>query len=180
MKRPVVIVDYDPRWPLWYEEERARLLPAIGHKIVALEHIGSTAVPGLGAKPIIDILAGVRERADADECLPLLHPLGYTDVTPQDDPQWYYCLGRHEEADQFHLHLVQYPSIHWERHLLFRDFIRTRPDLVQQYDQLKRELAARYGSDRTGYTEAKTAFIESVVAQARAARATAGKRGAKT
>ena len=86
---------YDPRWPILCEEEKRRILGAIGHKVLAIEHIGSTAVPGLGAKPIIDIMAGVHQAADAEECLPLLQSLGYNDVTLQPgNPEWYYCLGK--------------------------------------------------------------------------------------
>ena len=173
MPRPVVIVDYDPQWLALYEEERRRILKVVGHKILAIEHIGSTAVPGLGAKPIVDIMVGVRSSADADEYLPLLLDIGYDDVTPQlGNPEWYYCLGKVYRGEKvrlenFHLHLVKFGSEHWERHVLFRDFLQTHPEVAQRYDRLKRELAAKYGSDREGYTNAKTEFIESVVAQAR-------------
>ena len=95
MSRAVVIVDYDPQWPILYEEENHRILEAIGHKIIAVEHVGSTAVPGLGGKPIIDILVGVRQATDADECVPLLQDLDYKGVTPQpEEPDWYYCLSK--------------------------------------------------------------------------------------
>ena len=93
--RPIVIVDYDPKWPILYEEEKRRILEAVGHKVLAVEHIGSTAVPGLGAKPIIDIMAGVEHVADVDECVLLLQDIGYDVVTPQPEtPDWYYCLGK--------------------------------------------------------------------------------------
>jgi len=171
LSHPVVIVDYDSRWPTLFEEERRRILGAIGHKVLALEHIGSTAVPGLGAKPIIDMMAGIRGSEDADECVRLLQPLGYDDVTPEpDNPEWFYCLGTRapgqKEGEYVHLHLVKYLSDHWVRHLLFRDYLRTHPEVALQYFELKKRLAAQYGSDRPGYTEAKTKFIESVVAQA--------------
>ena len=172
MPRPVIIVDFDPRWPELYEEEKRRLLGAIGHKVAAMEHIGSTAVLGLGGKPIIDIMAGVHESDDADECVRLLQGLGYLDVTPQpEEPDWYYCLSRVCQVESaklrnIHLHLVRFKSDHWEKHLLFRDFLRSHPDTAQEYSELKKRLAAKYGSDRVGYTEAKTSFIESIVAQA--------------
>ncbi len=169
MSQPVVIVDYDPRWPALYEKEKARLQEAIGDRILAIAHIGSTAVPGLAAKPIVDIFVGVRERAAAEECVSLLSSLGYTNVTPEDHPEWYYCLGNGPSgASTFHVHLVKYPSAHWERHLLFRDYLRAHAEVAEEYCRLKRELAARHGSDRVAYTEAKSAFIASVEAQARA------------
>lgn len=173
MPRPVIIVDYDPRLPTLYEEEKRRILEAIGHRVIAIEHIGSTAVPGLGGKPIIDIMAGVLQSTDGDECVPLLRDLGYRDVTPQpEEPDWYYCLSKvyHGETvklENYHLHLVKFMSDHWEKHLFFRDFLRAHPGAAQQYYELKKKLAAKFGSDREGYTEAKMLFIESVIAKAK-------------
>ena len=156
-----------------YEEEKSRILDAVGRKVVAIEHIGSTAVPSLGGKPIIDIMAGVLSSVDAEECVRLLEDLGYIDVTPQpDEPDWHYCLGKINKAEDaelknYHLHLVTFASDHWEKHLLFRDFLRIRPEIARQYFALKKRLAEKYGADRVRYTDAKTFFIESIVAQAR-------------
>lgn len=167
MPRPVVIVDYDPQWPILYEEEKRLILEAVGHKVLAVEHIGSTAVRGLGAKPIIDMMTGVHKPSDADECLPLLQDIGYTSVTPQpEDPDHYYCLGKGPHSVVYHLHLMKFGSYSWEKHLLFRDHLRTHPDVAQQYCEIKKKLAAKHGSDRAAYTEAKTSFIEHVIAQA--------------
>lgn len=166
-------MDYDPRWPAIYEEEKRCILNVIGHKVLGIEHIGSTAVIGLGAKPIIDIMAGVNGLTDANELIPLLREIGYEDVTPEPrHPEWYYCLGkvyREENAglENFHLHLMKFRSETWERHMLFRDFLRTHPKVAQKYDRLKRKMATKYGSDREGYTNAKTKFIASMVAHAR-------------
>ena len=168
MAHPVVIVDYDPRWPILYEDEKGRILDVIGHKVLAIEHIGSTAVQGLGAKPIVDIMACVRGSSDADESVPILRNIGYDDVTHQEGhPDWYYCLGKGIQNTGYHLHLMRYMSDFSKKHLLFRDYLRTHPDVAQRYLELKRGLAAKYGSDRVGYTESKTSFIESVVARAR-------------
>lgn len=172
MSNLVIIVTYDPKWPILYEQEKCRILEAIGHKVMAIEHVGSTAVPGLGAKPIVDIMAGVLQSADAEECLPFLQRLGYDDVTPQpENPDWYYCLGKYTralaEATAYHLHLVRFMSDHWKKHLLFRDFLRAHPEVAQRYHELKKKLAAEHVSDREAYTQAKTSFIDSVVLQAR-------------
>ena len=173
MPRPVIIVDYDPRSPALYQEEKSRILKAIGHKVAAIEHIGSTAVSGLGGKPIIDIMAGVGQSADADECVLLLKDLGYIDVTPEPEEQdWYYCLSKACQVEgvklrSYHLHLVRFASDHWEKHLLFRDFLRAHPEAAHRYFVLKKRLAEKHGSDRVGYTDAKTSFIEPIVAQAR-------------
>jgi GrpB-like predicted nucleotidyltransferase (UPF0157 family) len=168
--RPVRIVDYDPRWPILYEEEKRSILEDIGHKVMAIEHIGSTAVPDLGGKPILDIMAGICQSSDADVCVSLLQD-DYKDVTPEpENPEWYYCLGKpcqREPTYYVHLHLVQFLSDHWKRHLFFRDFLRTHPYTARQYYALKKKLAVKYGSDRIGYTDAKTSFIESVILKAR-------------
>ncbi len=175
MSRPVVIVDYDPQWPDLYEEEKSRILEAIGHKVVTVEHIGSTAVPGLGGKPIIDMMAGVLKSTDADECVPLLRDLRYKEITPTPDevPDWYYCLDKkvvqpdNLKPRNYHLHLVRFQSDHWKEHLLFRDFLRAHPLTARRYYELKKKMAVKYGSDRIGYTDSKTSFIGSVVSRAR-------------
>jgi GrpB-like predicted nucleotidyltransferase (UPF0157 family) len=155
----VIIVEYDPRWPQRYEAEKTRLLAAVGDLTLAIEHIGSTAVPGLAAKPIIDMLAGVRDRAAADECVARLQALGYDDVTPEDDPEWFYCLGRGAPSE-YHLHIAKHPSAHWDRHIAFRDHLRADPQALREYGEMKKRLAAQFGRDRAGYSEAKSAFIQ--------------------
>ena len=167
MSRPVVIVDYDPRWPLLFEEEKKLILETARHKVLAVEHIGSTAVRGLAAKPIIDMMAGVHGSSDADECLSLLARVGYDHVTPEPDNQeWFYCLGKGPHSVGYHLHLIRYRSNHWNKHLLFRDYLRKHQDIAKQYEELKKRMAEKLGSEREAYTESKTSFIESVLAQA--------------
>ena len=169
MKAPVVIVEYDPRWPALYEAEASAILGAIGHVIVALEHVGSTSVPGLGAKPIIDILAGVRILADAAQCVEPLRGLGYEYVPEYEAeiPDRRYFRKGPPAGRTHHLHLVEHGGEFWMRHLLFRDYLRAHPEAAQAYDRLKRELAARFGSDRDGYTDAKTEFVRSIEAKTR-------------
>lgn len=170
MPGPVIVVDYDPQWPFLYEEERKNILAAIGHKALAIEHIGSTAVPGLGAKPIIDIMVCVNNASDTEECIPLLRQIGYTDVSsfpPQEgNPDWYYCLGKGIHSVGYHLHLMRYGSNFAKKHLIFRDFLRAHPDVAQQYYGMKKIMAAKHRFNRVAYTESKTAFIESVIARA--------------
>jgi GrpB-like predicted nucleotidyltransferase (UPF0157 family) len=160
MNDTVVIVDYDPLWPGLYEEESARVREAAAESILAVEHIGSTAVPGLAAKPIVDLMA----------CLAPLAEIGYTDVTPQppEEKDWFYCLGNHPAPGHgYHVHLMLHRSACWDRHLLFRDYLRRRADVASAYERLKRELAVRFGDDRPAYTEAKDGFIEKALRQAR-------------
>jgi GrpB-like predicted nucleotidyltransferase (UPF0157 family) len=169
IKPPVVIVPYDSRWSALYEEEAELILRAVGDLVVAIEHIGSTAVPGLGSKPILDIMAGVRRLEDAERCVEPLRGIGdeyvpeYNDIIPE---RRYFHKGP-PHGRTHHLHMVERDSGFWETHLLFRDFLRAHPEEAEEYYLLKMELAARFGRDRDGYTDAKTPFIESRVAKAR-------------
>ncbi|NIN69715.1 MAG: GrpB family protein [Anaerolineae bacterium] len=173
MPVPVVIVEYNPRWPAMYEEERQSILTATGDLIVAIEHIGSTAVPGLGAKPIIDIMAAVRELVDAERCVEPLKTIGYEYVPEYNDiiPERRYFRKGRPEGRTHHLHMVEWTSDFWRTHLLFRDHLRAHPEEAEEYYRLKRELSTKYGADREGYAETKTSFIESVVARAQAEQA---------
>ncbi len=165
-------MDHDPRWPAIYAREKDRILKVIADKIVAIEHVGSTAVPGLGAKPIIDILVGVTRLSDAKKCIAPLKSIGYEYVPEYEKEipeRRYFRKGPEGVPNRhFHLHMVEQNGSFWRRHLLFRDYLRSHQDVAQQYCKSKRELSKRYASDREAYTEAKTSFIESVIAQAEA------------
>lgn len=170
MGRHVRIVGYDLRWPLLYEMEKDLILSVAEGMIVRVEHIGSTAVPNLGGKPIIDIMAGVSSLSNADKCIEPLEGIGY-DYFPEYEETMperrYFQKGMFPKEQHYHLHMVELDSDFWRRHLLFRDYLRTHPGIAEQYYELKKKLAAEYGSDREGYTDAKTSFIESTVAKAR-------------
>lgn len=163
------MAEYDPKWPILYEEEKGRILAVIGRKVVAIEHIGSTAVPGLGAKPIIDIMVAVSQLADADQCIQPLQIIGYEYVPEYEAsiPERRYFRKGPSGARTHHIHMVELSSDFWERHLLFRDFLRAHPEVAKKYYELKKELAAKYGPDHDAYTDAKVSFIESVLDKAR-------------
>jgi GrpB-like predicted nucleotidyltransferase (UPF0157 family) len=162
--RPVRIVEYDSRWPLIFEEEKKVVFGALGHRVSVVEHFGSTSVPGLGGKNIVDMMAGIGSREEADKCQALLSDVGYDDVTPEPgEVDWFYCLGKRHPVVYFHLHLVLYPSERWRRQILFRDVLRVSPDIAAIYYELKKRLADEIGRDRQAYTDAKTSFIESVL-----------------
>ncbi len=142
---------------------------AIGHIIVGIEHIGSTAVPSLGAKPIIDILVAVNHLSDAEQCIEPLQSIGYEYVPEYEESipeRRYFHKGGPPKEQHYHLHMVELTSDFWKKHLLFRDHLRTHPKIAQKYHELKKRLALKYGSDREGYTEAKTSFIKSTCAKA--------------
>lgn len=176
MKPPVIISDYDPRLPILYEEEKVKILSVVERKVVAIEHIGSTAVPGLGAKPIIDIMIAIRHLADVESCVQPLQCINYEYMGEYGIPGRYLFRkppGSLLSVTRTHnLHMVEQGSDFWERHLLFRDFLRVHPEVAKQYYELKKELATKYGSDRDAYSEAKTSFIESVIDKVRAVKAT--------
>lgn len=171
MTRPVVIVNYDPKWPKLFEKEKKLILGTIGHITVRIEHIGSTSVPGLGAKSIIDILVAINHLCDAKKCIQPLQMIGY-EYQPRHEAhipeRRYFRKGEPPREQHYHLHMVELKSGFWKRHLLFRDYLRAHPEVAQEYQDLKKQLAMEYVLDREGYTEAKTPFIESVVVKARA------------
>jgi len=165
---PITIVPYNPSWPVFYEKEKESVLAAIGELVVNIDHIGSTAVPRLSAKPIIDIMVGLRGPSDSEACLPLLRELGYDDVTPEpEEDDWYYCLGKSVHSIKYHLHLVKAGSQFQARHILFRDHLRTHDDDARRYQVLKERLAFEYRDMREEYTNAKSEFIESIIDKAR-------------
>ncbi|MFQ5918735.1 MAG: GrpB family protein [Thermoplasmata archaeon] len=168
-KPPVVIVPYNPDWPGRFEAEAALIREQIGSHLEALEHIGSTAVPSLASKPILDIMPGVRDLSVAEFCVKPLASIGYTYVPEHERemPERRYFRKGPPEGRTHHLHMVETASDFWQRHLLFRDYLRTHDETAREYEGLKRRLAREYGTDREAYTEAKTAFIAPVVERAR-------------
>jgi GrpB-like predicted nucleotidyltransferase (UPF0157 family) len=158
----IVIADYDDSWPAKYEAERARIVEAIGEWLVGFEHIGSTAVPGLAAKPIIDMMPVLRSLDDTPHIVGPLEALGY-EYVPEFEAQLperrYFRKGI---PRQFHVHAVESTSPFWQRHLAFRDYLRSHPDARDEYAALKRKLASVHTHNRGDYTEAKTEFIRGV------------------
>lgn len=168
----IVIAAYDPAWPLRYEREAEILRQALPPALVTrIEHFGSTAVPGLAAKPIIDLLVGVRSLAEARRAaVPILDALGYSYWA--DDPRqdhMFFVKGLPPNGPRsHHVHMIEPDSAEWEQ-LLFRDYLRAHPDEAARYAQLKYELAERHRADREAYTDAKADFVRSVLALARSA-----------
>jgi GrpB-like predicted nucleotidyltransferase (UPF0157 family) len=166
---PVFVVPYDEAWPLLYQEERARIERAIGPWVEEIEHVGSTAVPGLAAKPIIDIMVGVRSLEDSPILVERLVGIGYEYVPEFEQvfPLRRYFRKMQEGRRTHQIHLVERSNAEWwDRHLLFRDYLRVHPEVAEEYARLKYELSGRFGEDREAYTDAKTAFISEVVRRA--------------
>lgn len=159
--------DYDPSWPVAFIAERDRLSSVLPGVFLALEHIGSTAIPGMRAKPVIDILAGVESMEIAVATATPLCGSGYTTSADFNatlkDRQWFmrWANGRRTH----HLHVVVHGSTAWKERLSFRDRLRTDPPLAQAYARLKTELAEKFSADREAYTDAKSEFVRSVLAK---------------
>ncbi len=166
---PVVLVPYDPAWPRRFAEDREAIARALGDHAVAIEPIGSTAVPGLLAKPVLDIMVGIRRLSETPACVAALEPLGYVyrpDAEAEIPDRRYFDKGP-PGGRTHHLHVVEFAGPFWMRQLLFRNFLRQHADRAAAYGTLKAELAAKFTVDRAGYTDAKGPFIQTVVADAR-------------
>jgi GrpB-like predicted nucleotidyltransferase (UPF0157 family) len=167
----LMIVAYDPRWPAHYQQERAALVTALGNRMLGIEHVGSTAVSGLAAKPIIDILIGLPRLEDADGCADALATLSYQFVPEAlaympDDRYFRRLVNSSEKVIQeFHLHATAYGSTFWRDRIRFRDLLRADPRLAEEYVELKRQLARRFTSG-PDYSIAKTDFIHRVLIRA--------------
>ena len=170
MKRKIIIDAYNPDWPAQFEQERAHLQAALGDRIDRIEHIGSTAVPGLGAKPVIDMLVGLRALADAADCIAPVVGLGYHYVPEFEDELPDRRFFRRDTNGQrsHHIHMVEVGSPFWLEHLRFRDYLRRQPEAVAAYEALKQRLAAEYVDDVDAYAGAKTEFVRDVLARAEA------------
>lgn len=161
---PVELVDYDPAWPELYERERAQIVGALGDAVVRIEHTGSTSVPGLAAKPIIDITLIVPVSSDEGAYVPALEAVGY--VLRIREPDWHEHRLLRGAEPSVNLHVFSPDSPELERMVGFRDWLRTHADDRLLYERTKRELAARTWRHVQHYADAKTAVVEEIVARA--------------
>lgn len=167
---PVIIEDYNPEWPEIYLLEKNNILNVIGPDgILSIEHIGSTAVPGLCAKPTIDILLKIPDTSDCDLLVSSLKKIQYHYISKPENPPPHMMLTKGYSkkgfsGQAFHIH-VRY-SGDWDE-IVFRDYLISNPAVAHKYCELKRKLAIRYRNDRDKYTESKSDFISKVVRIAR-------------
>ena len=166
MKDRVTVVPYDPAWPRRFDEERRALAATFAGTEAVIEHVGSTAVPGLGAKPVIDIMVGVPVLVAIEDRIPALEAAGYEYVQEYEKqlPDRRYFKKPRFGSRAFHVHCVAVGSDFWIRHLAFRDHLRAHPESAAAYYNLKRALTTRVSKGE--YTEAKSPFIERVLASA--------------
>jgi len=161
------VTPYDPGWPIEFERERARLAAALGPAALRIDHNGSTAVPGLAAKPVIDIQVSVARLQPMDAYSPALAGLGYIHVPHDDDA---FCPFFHRPASwphTHHVHVVQAGGDEERRTLAFRDYLRAHPEAAREYAALKARLAQEFSGDdfasREGYAAAKSDFVTQIL-----------------
>lgn len=166
VKEDVVLVPYDPRWPEMFEQERGHLLSCLPRNLIRrIEHFGSTAIPNLVAKPIVDMLVEVASLEETRRRFPpILEPQGYDyfwrptagDSTP---PFYAWFIKRDAAGNRtHHIHMVEAHFEHWDR-LLFRDYLIEHPQVAHEYGELKRRLSGDHAHDRVVYTRSKSDFV---------------------
>jgi GrpB-like predicted nucleotidyltransferase (UPF0157 family) len=158
---PITLVEYDPSWPALYEREAARIRAALGARVLGLEHVGSTSVPGLAAKPIIDVLLAVADSADEAAYVPALAAAGY--ALRVREPDWHEHRMLRGPDTEVHLHVFGHGSAEIERMLRFRDRLRSDDLARGRYEAAKRTLAAREWAYMQDYADAKSDVVEGIL-----------------
>jgi GrpB-like predicted nucleotidyltransferase (UPF0157 family) len=174
VREEVAVVPYDPQWPFLFQREKEHLLSCLPADLIGrIEHFGSTAVPGMSAKPIIDILVEVFDLQETRRrIVPILESQGYEyfwrPTWAGNIPPFYAWFIKRDAGGNrtHHIHMIEPDFEHWDR-LLFRDYLISHPDVAEAYHQLKIRLAATHSHDRVAYTEGKTEFIVRVTEEAK-------------
>ncbi len=159
----VKVVAHNPKWAEYFRREKEILLQIMGPKLLDVRHIGSTSIPAMPAKPIVDILAAVKALSDVEPVREDLISVGYQDKGDGDVPGRRYFVKGAEDRRTHHLNLCEMNSLFWTSHLAFRDYLERHPDAAKQYAALKRALAAKFPDDRPAYTTGKEEFVRSIL-----------------
>jgi GrpB-like predicted nucleotidyltransferase (UPF0157 family) len=155
-------------WAGQYELERTHILKAIGEHILDIQHVGSTAIPGVPAKPILDILVGVESFEEARVCVDPMEAIGYRYKGENGIPRRHYFVKG--DPRTHHVHMVEKDSKDWRVTFLFRDFLRTHSDAAREYAEVKQRLAAQFAADRVSYQQQKDRIVERILGTAIALR----------
>ena len=161
--RRIEVVSYNPSWPILYEQEAACIVDLFGANLLQIHHIGSTAIPAIWAKPIIDIMPIVRNIEAVDDFDPLMIALGYTPRGENTIPGRRFFVKGGDTDRSHHVHTYEKHNNEVARHLDFRDYLRAHPDRAEAYGKLKRVLAGKYPHDIDGYMAGKSAFIRETI-----------------
>ena len=169
MEQKIVIKPYERNWHEEYLIEKKKFVSLFGGECIAIEHIGSTSVQGLGAKPLIDMMIGVTDLQITEKWIDDLLKIGY-EYVPKNSPNWCFFRKGKWRAGTHHLHVYIYNSDEWNNNLLFRDFLTKHEWARNEYRELKEKLAAAYPFDRVSYTNAKAPFIQNIIKVAKSDR----------
>ena len=162
-EEPIHIAPYDESWPERFNQEQAVLNRTLSHWLTgAIEHVGSTAVPGLAAKPVIDIMVGVESLEASRPAIAVLGKIDYCYFPYRAESMHWFCKPS-PSFRTHHLHLVPFQSPLWVERLAFRDYLRTHAEAVREYAEFKYRLAQQHRFDRESYTDAKTSFVMRIV-----------------
>lgn len=166
MENAITIVEYDQSWPEAFQAEKEALISSLGTEAAAIEHVGSTAIPGQASKPVIDIFVGLTQLQPIAYYESRVDPASYSHI--QTGMQGRYLFAKHTEGRWTHnVHLMKHDELfHTRNEILLRDYLRSHPELVEQYGEIKRK-AALSANSMEAYTREKTAFIQMVVDAAR-------------
>lgn len=156
--------EHQERWALWYEEERQVLLNSIGESISGIEHFGSTSIPGMVAKPMIDILLGVMDMGETDGIIQKLKSLGYEFLGESGIPGRLYFRKRGQNA--INVHVVGYGEPIWDNNLILRDYLRVHAQEAERYGDLKREIVRNGGVTLLDYSDQKSEFVSRLLERA--------------
>ena len=160
-KQIITVVPYDPTWPKQFEEKASRIKPIFAENFVAIHHVGSTAVPGLAAKPTIDIVLEVKNIERVDECNGQMAELGYEAWGEYNIPgRRFFVKGKDKRTH--HVHAFQTDSADIGRHLYFRDYLKSHPKDAEEYADLKIKLAQQFANDRRSYVLSKQDFVKTL------------------
>jgi len=157
----VKLIPYQSEWKKLFEEERDLLNSVLADIIV--EHIGSTSIPGIHAKPIIDIMVGVKDIKEGFKFIKPIEKLGYEYKGEYGIPGRLFFIKEICQMRTHHIHMVEYCSEFWNTHLFFRNYLIKNKDVARKYEKLKIELASKFEKDRNAYTEGKADFIREVL-----------------
>ena len=162
---PLELTPYSPMWPVTFDIEKGRLTEIFGADAVLIEHVGSTAVPGLGGKPVIDILVGAPSVEVFDRYIPALVESGYRHVEEFKHafPQRRFLVKPQGMPGYFNMQVARYDTPFWKDLLLFRDILRSDPVIAERYWRLKGLLSTRFRNDRQAYSDNKTEFIQNAL-----------------
>ncbi|MEI6519551.1 MAG: GrpB family protein [bacterium] len=160
----VKLSPFSPQWEKLYKIEEKRIADALGALAMDIQHIGSTSIPGLSAKPVIDIAIMIPQISDLDKCIPLMESAGFEYLGDFGLPgRNFFVLGNPRTC---HVHMVEKGSNHWKQWIIFRDYLVAHPDVAEKYDSLKKELAEKFPNDRESYLAGKAPLIAEILENA--------------